>query len=324
MEPILTSSPRDNDVTERTPLVLKSKASTLHSSASSYKSVSSPVEAYHVRVGSPFRDSQPEISPTPPSPNEDVLYLDDDIERTEMQMLTITNLFFDSCLSGDAFQAQRLIESVNDQNDVQTMITSIHPKYHMNALSLTSFYDQPLVMRCLLDLNFAKDFVNSNAGIERHGATALMLVQSVPCAVMLLQSGASVYCQNSTGMTPLHYAASSGHAGITSLLLDFGADPNCIDHRGATALHWAVYEGFQYTAMLLVGHGADMSVQDTQGQTPLMIASALNDAFLVKQLVLEGSPLHLCDRKGRTAMMIATQASNRECIHALITGANDR
>ncbi|RHY32375.1 hypothetical protein DYB32_002635 [Aphanomyces invadans] len=312
------------DATERTPLVGKLQTVTSSSSTSSYKSCASPAESYQVLVGSPYLDAQqPENSPTPPESGS-ILYLDDDVELAKSQLTTVQSLFFDSCLSGDAFQAQRLVESIDGDDELRTLLTVHHPKYHMNALMVTAFYDQHLVMRYLLDLKLCRDGVNEAAGAERHGATALMLVQSVACGLILLQAGASVHCQNSTGMTPLHYAASSGNAGLVSLLLTRGADPNAVDHRGATALHWAVYEGFQYTAMLLVGHGTDMAVQDLQGQTALMIASALNDAFLVKQLVLEGAPLHLKDRKGRTALIIATQASNRECVHALKSGASDR
>ncbi|KAH9128983.1 hypothetical protein LEN26_009044 [Aphanomyces euteiches] len=311
---------RGIEATERTPLV--DKAYNVVTNGSSYKSCMPPSDSYQVSISSPLRQAQPEVSP---SSDEESLYFEDGSESTALngRISTVQSLFFDACLAGDAFEAQRLIESVPEK-DLAAMLTCHHPKYFMNALSLTAFYDQPLVMRYLLDLKICREVIDSRAGIERHGATALMLVQSVTCGLMLLQAGASLHCQNSTGMNALHYASSAGHAGFVSLLLTYGADPNCVDHRGATALHWAVYEGYQYTAMLLVGQGADMSIQDTQGQTPLMIASALNDAFLVKQLVLEGAPLHLCDRKGRTAMMIAVQASNRECIHALTSGANDR
>ncbi|RHY81690.1 hypothetical protein DYB31_004879 [Aphanomyces astaci] len=328
MESALNGAPLKGlvDATERTPLVGKAQAISSSLSPSSYKSCSSPAASYQVLVGSPYLDAQqPENSPSPPE-GESIIYLDDGLElsKSPSQLTTVQSLFFDSCLAGDAFQAQRLVESVAGDDELRSLVTVVHPKYHMTVLMATAFYDQPLVMRYLLDLKLCRQAVNAQAGVERHNATALMLVQSVTCGLMLLQAGAFVHSQNSTGMTPLHYAASAGHAGLVSLLLTRGADPNAVDHRGATALHWAVYEGFQYTAMLLVGQGTDMSVQDTQGQTALMIAAALNDAFLVKQLVLEGAPLKAVDRKGRTALVIATQASNRECIHALTSGASDR
>ncbi|ETV73679.1 hypothetical protein H257_11778 [Aphanomyces astaci] len=328
MESALNGAPLKGlvDATERTPLVGKAQAISSSLSPSSYKSCSSPAASYQALVGSPYLDAQqPENSPSPPE-GECILYLDDGLElsKSPSQLTTVQSLFFDSCLAGDAFQAQRLVESVAGDDELRSLVTVVHPKYHMTVLMATAFYDQPLVMRYLLDLKLCRQAVNAQAGVERHNATALMLVQSVTCGLMLLQAGAFVHSQNSTGMTPLHYAASAGHAGLVSLLLTRGADPNAVDHRGATALHWAVYEGFQYTAMLLVGQGTDMSVQDTQGQTALMIAAALNDAFLVKQLVLEGAPLKAMDRKGRTALVIATQASNRECIHALTSGSSDR
>ncbi|OQS06688.1 palmitoyltransferase [Thraustotheca clavata] len=236
-------------------------------------------------------------------------------------------LFLDACLSGDLFQAQRIINSMPDSTALRALLTAVHTKHNLTALCLAAYYDQPLVLKHLLDvmvLHNMLELVDSPTGPERHNATALMMCKSVASAQALLEAHASLFAQNSTGMTPLHYAASSGHAANVSLYLSLGARINAVDHRGATALHWAVYEGFQYVAILLVGQGADLSIQDSQGQTPLMIAAALNDAYLVKQLVIDGAPLSPQDRKGRTALTIAKQASNREAINALNAGKNDR
>ncbi|KDO21798.1 hypothetical protein SPRG_12616 [Saprolegnia parasitica CBS 223.65] len=236
-------------------------------------------------------------------------------------------LFLDACLAGDMFQVPRFVLSMADSHALRALLTAQHPKYHMHGLAMAAFYDQTLIVQHLLDVmerHGMLDLVDSPAGPERHNATALMLSQSVACATLLLDAQASLAKRNSTGMTPLHYASSAGQAGNISLYLCRGANVNELDHRGATPLHWAVYEGFQYAALLLVGQGADMTIQDSQGQTSLMIAAALNDAFLVKQLVIEGAPLEPHDRKGRSALTIAKQASNREAMHALSTGKNDR
>jgi palmitoyltransferase len=168
------------------------------------------------------------------------------------------------------------------------------------------------------------DFINARCGDSKHQATALMLCSSVPCAIVLIDQGARLDMRNSSGMTALHYAASTGNAGIVSLLIHRGANVNQRDSRGATALHWAVFEGYQYTAMLLVGYHADMSIFDSEHQTPLMIASALGDSFLAKQLVIEGAPLKMLDKHGRTAIEIARAGGHYDTVNALNAGSSDR
>ncbi|GMF27694.1 unnamed protein product [Phytophthora lilii] len=169
-----------------------------------------------------------------------------------------------------------------------------------------------------------QDFLDSRCGESKHRATALMLCTSVACATTLIDNGASLDAMNSSGMTAMHYAASTGNAAFVSLLVYRGADVNQTDSRGATALHWAVFEGFQYTAMLLVGYGANQKICDSEKQTPLMIASALGDAFLAKQLVVEGAPVKAKDKHGRTAMDIARQGAHFDTASALKAGASDR
>ncbi|KAE8891272.1 hypothetical protein PF005_g21745 [Phytophthora fragariae] len=169
-----------------------------------------------------------------------------------------------------------------------------------------------------------QDFLDSRCGESKHRATALMLCTSVACATTLIDSGASLDAMNSSGMTAMHYAASTGNAAFVSLLVYRGADVNQTDSRGATALHWAVFEGFQYTAMLLVGYGANQKICDSEKQTPLMIASALGDAFLAKQLVVEGAPVNAKDKHGRTAMDIARQGAHFDTASALKAGSSDR
>lgn len=169
-----------------------------------------------------------------------------------------------------------------------------------------------------------QDFLDSRCGESKHRATALMLCTSVACATTLIDAGASLNATNSSGMTAMHYAASTGNAGFVSLLVARGADVNETDSRGATPLHWAVFEGFQYTAMLLVGYGADQTLCDAERQTPLMIASALGDAFLAKQLVVEGAPVKAKDKHGRTAVDIARQGAHFDTARALKAGVSDR
>ncbi|GMF33741.1 unnamed protein product [Phytophthora fragariaefolia] len=206
-------------------------------------------------------------------------------------------------------------ECLSDKNmDVEDEETN------SNASTETQEREQEQELACAT----LQDFLDSRCGESKHRATALMLSTSVACAITLIDSGASMDAMNSSGMTAMHYAASTGNAAFVSLLVSRGADVNQTDSRGATALHWAVFEGFQYTAMLLVGYGANQKICDSEKQTPLMIASALGDAFLAKQLVVEGAPVNAKDKHGRTAMDIARQGAHFDTASALKAGSSDR
>jgi ankyrin repeat protein len=61
---------------------------------------------------------------------------------------------------------------------------------------------------------------------------------SVP---LLLEAGAAVDAEDSTGSRPLSYACSGGHEGVVRRLLELGADPNAVDEFGDTALMETCY-----------------------------------------------------------------------------------
>ena len=58
---------------------------------------------------------------------------------------------------------------------------------------------------------------------------------------ILDQAGDLIHLRDSTGATPLHYAAFHGQQQVAELLIDRGADINSTDnHFGATPAGWAI------------------------------------------------------------------------------------
>ncbi len=154
------------------------------------------------------------------------------------------------------------------------------------------------------------------------------------------------------GWTPLHYATTSGHIEIVTLLVDHGADTSVSDVGGTTSLHLAASRHDPELIRLLLQHGADPTVQDHSGLTPLMgllsrhggisessldaarqlldagaktarqgraigplqLASMHSDERMLSLLVDYGVNVHEIDSEGRTALAVAARAGNRDAV----------
>jgi Ankyrin repeats (3 copies)/Ankyrin repeats (many copies) len=140
----------------------------------------------------------------------------------------------------------------------------------------------------------------------------------------LLKRDASVFTQDSTGLTPLHLAsmnghrevveillangsdptgfmsrsddgrpplcsaALNGHKGVVALLLTKGAKVNEVDRKWRTALHEMAGSGNKEIAELLLTNKADVNAEDKEGMTPLCYAEAKGYHELAQLLRLHG------------------------------------
>lgn len=118
----------------------------------------------------------------------------------------------------------------------------------------------------------------------------------------LLNRGDNPNFTDSTGRTPLDYAAIHGNAEITKMLLDGGARPDYRDTFGGTALHWAAQNGRVEVIRLLVAAKAPVDAINKQGITPLMMAAGNNRGEAVKALLQGGADPKKQDFTGRDAL----------------------
>lgn len=128
------------------------------------------------------------------------------------------------------------------------------------------------------------------------GLTALHLAaQSGHAGILeaLLNAGAEVDPGTRIGSyTPLHIASSQADSAIVSLLLNAGADAQAITTNShVTPLHLAAQEvGGAESVKLLLEHGADPNAREiSAGQTPLMFAAASNQADSIRLLLQAGA-----------------------------------
>lgn len=90
--------------------------------------------------------------------------------------------------------------------------------------------------------------------------------------------GANVNVLDSERRTPLAYAARNGHADVVEVLIALGASPSAADSVGLTPLHMAVLADAEPVVKLLLRKGADVSAMDINGRTPGDLAAKLKKA----------------------------------------------
>ena len=93
--------------------------------------------------------------------------------------------------------------------------------------------------------------------------------------VRMLRCSPDINARNADGDSPLHGAASGGHAVVVQRLLELGAEINARGAWGRTPLHLAIlgqnckHAPPNDAAVLLIENNADVHARDNEGLTPL-------------------------------------------------------
>jgi ankyrin repeat protein len=111
---------------------------------------------------------------------------------------------------------------------------------------------------------------------------------------------------NSTGGTPLMYAARGKHPEACAVLIELGAAVAATDSLGVTALHEAAGAGSVDVCALLLQHGASAHSENQERARPLLYAVAGGSAAVCELLVSQGrADLSAQDGQGITALELA-------------------
>jgi ankyrin repeat protein len=139
----------------------------------------------------------------------------------------------------------------------------------------------------------------------------------------LLAHHADVGSKNNDGATPLDGAAGNGCKDVVELLLAKGADVNAKENNGRTPLHWAAFSGKKDVAELLLAHKADVNAKDNDGKTPLHEATSEGYKDVAELLLARGADVNAQDKDGMPPLLWAVEKGDREMAGFLLAHKAD-
>lgn len=126
------------------------------------------------------------------------------------------------------------------------------------------------------DLKAVEDALQDGADVNvvvmsKDGYMSSFLVEAVykryeNIANVLIRAGADINVQDSSGKTPLMWAAAKGQINIINKLINAGAHLNNQSETGWTALTWAAYSGNKETIIALLQANADPYIMSFDAQ----------------------------------------------------------
>lgn len=123
---------------------------------------------------------------------------------------------------------------------------------------------------------------------------------------LLAQRPQLIGARDTSGGTPLHMAAASGHGGVVEVLVAQGADVNATTSNGVTPLHLAASLGHREVAELLLANGADINAADPEWKvTALHSAAGFGRKQMVELLLAKGADVHARNIHGQTPLDVA-------------------
>uniref|UniRef100_A0A673H6X5 Serine/threonine-protein phosphatase 6 regulatory ankyrin repeat subunit C-like n=1 Tax=Sinocyclocheilus rhinocerous TaxID=307959 RepID=A0A673H6X5_9TELE len=224
----------------------------------------------------------------------------------------------------------------DEKNDIFDLM-DIHGQTPLMLATLGSHID---CVHMLLERGSNPDTGDRRSRTALHRAVSL-LVGSEECVSALLVHGASSLCRDIYGRSPLHLAASCGHAWLLRPLLDAASlsDPldSLLDYSAYTPTHWAAYHGHNDCLEALLEYRPSMILTSSskcfctlstirsisssfygKGRTPLHASAYAGNVAALKLALTCGSHVNSVDYTGRSALMVAAENGHTSAVDILL------
>ena len=143
---------------------------------------------------------------------------------------------------------------------------------------------------------------------------ALQVQSFKAAAVLAADPQTRIEARNANGETPLMLAALRGQESLVVQLVARGATVN---HRGWTPLHYAATGGHARVAAFLIGAHADVNAESPNGSTPLMMAAMYGNAATVKLLLESGADPEVRNDQGLSAEDFAQRTGREDSVRLI-------
>ena len=150
------------------------------------------------------------------------------------------------------------------------------------------------------------EHVNARGGREETPVHVAASAGHADILSLLHEHGADLEGRGIIGESPLH-RASDKKLEVGKRLLDLGADINPRDNYGRTPLYRAAYFGKVEFAQMLLEHGAKVDAQMDDGETPLHgVVDGAGGVQVMRLLLEHGADVNVRDKSGRTPFQLAS------------------
>nr|GAT44878.1 ankyrin 2,3/unc44 [Mycena chlorophos] len=134
----------------------------------------------------------------------------------------------------------------------------------------------------------------------------------------------NLFCYFSGAQSPLNLAAQNGHEEVVQLLLKLAPEQiEQKDKNGQAALHAAARGAQPHIIKLLLGTGANCSEADYNGYTPLHLAAEQDQLESIKLLLAAGCDYETKTYDSQTVLHLAAQHGQEEIVRFFINAGVD-
>ncbi|MBX9831243.1 ankyrin repeat domain-containing protein [Candidatus Babeliales bacterium] len=233
-------------------------------------------------------------------------------------------------LGASFYCAQRFLDGVSSSEQVS--LAAVAPSARWSSLQRALYLKNSSMLKFLLKKGVDVNERDAQGRTALHYAASLGFVAGVE---LLCAHGATAWCQDNKGYSPLHCAAGKGRAAWVpqaqyAKIVDYlTKSSSCAlyDLKKRTPLHYAAMHGQDLLVAQLLVKDAQVDCQDKFGRTPLHYAAGAVTGYrsvskdydkVVDVLLRAGAQLEKTDKSGKVPLHYAA-ASGASGVVSLLT-----